>query len=263
VEDWLAILRLNITGFDVYPHLVNLAGLHLIKYQLTISRQLLGFSDPPSFVCEVVAPRKTLVREISCELYQDNNLLPARAVEAYIAEVESSAEWQLALTESGAYEKCRKILINRVRWGDDDKDYSGPSDPLSLLQALRQAAMKRHRQHVANIHRNYGRDIGLVSKRGTVKLRYAPNDALLKTLLFANVNKRIELNDFLLKLQQRYGIVFGDREAEQVLDKGDFDKKAFRANSRRLEQRLGSLGVLKRLSDACAYVINPYHEETA
>ena len=38
-EDWLAILRLNITGFDVFPHLVNLAGLHLVKYQLTISRQ--------------------------------------------------------------------------------------------------------------------------------------------------------------------------------------------------------------------------------
>jgi hypothetical protein len=57
--------------------------------------------------------------------------------------------------------------------------------------------------------------------------------------------------------------VFGDREAEHVLTKGDFDKKAFRANSRRLEQRLRSLGVLKRLSDACAYVINPYHEEIA
>jgi hypothetical protein len=263
VDDWLAILRLNITGFDVYPHLVNLAGLHLIKYQLTIARQLLGFSDPPTFVCEVVAPRKTLVREISSEQYQDNNLLPARAVEAYIANVEASPEWQQALSESGAFEKCRAILIDKIRWGDDDKDYSGPNDPQQLLQTLRHAAMKRHRQHVANIHRNYGREIGLVSKRGTVKLRYAPNDSLLKTLLFANVNKRIELNDFLAKLERRYGIVFGDREAERVLSKGDFDKKTFRANSRRLEQRLGSLGVLKRLSDACAYVINPYHEETA
>lgn len=263
VEDWLAILRLNITSFDVFPHLVNLAGLHLIKYQLTIARQLLGFSDPPSFVCEVVAPRKTLVREISCEQYQDNNLLPMRAVEAYIANVEVSPEWQQALSESGAFEKCRAILIDKLRWGDDDNDYSGPNDPHQLFQTLRQAAMKRHRQHVANIHRNYGRDIGLVSKRGTVKLRYAPNDSLLKTLLFANVNKRIELNDFLAKLERRYGIVFGDREAERVLPKGDFDKKAFRANSRRLEQRLGSLGVLKRLSDACAYVINPYDEETA
>jgi hypothetical protein len=262
VEDWLAILRLNITGFDVFPHLVNLAGLHLVKYQLTIARQILGLSNSPSFVCEAVAPRKTLVREISCELYQDNNLLPARAVEAYIANVESSPAWKQALMESGAFEKCRAILLATVRWGDDS-DYSGPGDPEQLLQALRQAAMKRHRQHVANIHRNYGREIGLVSKRGTVKLRYAPNDSLLKTLLFANVDKRIDLNDFLAKLERRYGIVFGDREAERVLPKGDFDKKAFRANSRRLEQRLGSLGVLKRLSDACAYVINPYHEETA
>ena len=85
----------------------------------------------------------------------------------------------------------------------------------SCLQALQQAAMKRHRQHVANIHRNYGRDIGLVSKRGTVKLRYAPNDSLLKTLLFANVERRIELHRFPGKLDRRYGIVFGDREAEQ------------------------------------------------
>lgn len=261
VEDWLAILRLNITGFDVFPHLVNLAGLHLVKYQLTIARQMLGISEPPSFVCEVVAPRKTLVREISCDLYQENNSLPARAIEAYIDKVESSPAWKQALTESGAFEKCRAILRDTVRWGDDS-DYSGPGDPEHLLQALRQAAMKRHRQHVANIHRNYGRDIGLVSKRGTVKLRYAPNDSLLKTLLFANVNKRIELHDFLAKLEKRYSIVFGDREAERVLPKGDFDKKAFRANSRRLEQRLGSLGVLKRLSDACAYVINPYHEES-
>ena len=121
--------------------------------------------------------------------------------------------------------------------------------------------MKRHRQHVANIHRNYGREIGLVSKRGTVKLRYAPTDALLKTLLFANVEKRVELHQFLNKLHCRYGFVFGDKEAEQVLPKDEFDKKAFQANSRRLEQRLGSVGLLRRLSDGCAYVVNPYHAE--
>jgi hypothetical protein len=119
--------------------------------------------------------------------------------------------------------------------------------------------MKRHRQHVANIHRNYGREIGLVSKRGTVKLRYAPTDALLKTLLFANIEKRTELHQFLERLHSRYGIIFSDKQAEQVLPKGDFDKKSFQANSRRLEQRLGSLGVLKRLSDGCAYVVNPYY----
>lgn len=257
-EDWLAILWLNIPGFDVFPHLVNLVGLHLVKYQLSVSRQILGLTTPLKLVCEVVAPKKTLVREVSCDLYQENNLLPAQAIETFIANIEASAGWQQALAEDGAFEKCRKILRDSLRWSED---YEGPNDPQQLIAALRQAAMKRHRQHVANIHRNYGREIGLVSKRGTVKLRYAPTDALLKTLLFANVEKRVELHQFLEKLHCRYGLVFGDKEAEQVLAKDEFDKKAFQANSRRLEQRLGSLGLLRRLSDGCAYVVNPYDVE--
>ncbi|MBX3319175.1 MAG: hypothetical protein KF890_04780 [Nitrospira sp.] len=257
-EDWLAILRLNIPGFDVFPHLVNLAGLHLVKYQLGVSRQVLGLTSPPSLVCEVVAPKKTLVREISCDLYQENNLLPAQAVEAFITNIEMDAEWQQALGENGAFEKCKKILRHKARWGED---YEGPSDPQELIASLRQDAMKRHRQHVANIHRNYGREIGLVSKRGAMKLRYAPTDALLKTLLFANVENRSELHQFLEKLHRRYGLVFGDKDAERVLPKDEFDKKAFQANSRRLEQRLASVGLMRRLSDGCAYVINPYRVE--
>lgn len=259
-RDWLTILRLNIAGCDVFPHLVNLIGLHLLTYQLTIARQLLSPSTPVRFICEMVAPKKTLVREISCDEYQDNNLLPAQVVEAFIAEIETSPEWQQALVEHGAFEKCKRILQQRARWGDD---YDGPNDPQKLITVLRQAAIKRHRQHVANIHRNYGREIGLVSKRGTVKLRYAPTDSLLKTLLFANVEKRVELHQFLDILHRRYGLVFGEREAEQVLEKGNFDKKAFQANASRLEQRLGSLGLLKRLSDGCAYVINPYHRDVS
>src|SRR5690606_21451893 len=50
-DDWLAVLRLNIPGFDMLPHLVNLAGLHLLKYQLTVSRQLLGMTRPLQHIC--------------------------------------------------------------------------------------------------------------------------------------------------------------------------------------------------------------------
>ncbi len=258
-KDWLAILRLNIPGFDVFPHLVNLTGLHLVKYLLNVSHEECGLTAPLSLICEVVAPSKTLVRELSCDLYQSNNLLPAQAVEKFISKIESATVWKHALAENDAFGKCQKILIDKVRWGED---YDGPNDPQQLIASLRQAAMKRHRQHVANIHRNYGRAIGLVSKRGTVKLRYAPTDALFKTLLFANVEKRMELHQFLKTLHDRYGLIFGDKEAERVLPNDEFDKKAFQGNSRRLEQRLGSLGLLKRLSDGCAYVINPYGVES-
>lgn len=257
-EDWLLILKSNIPGFDVFPHLVNLAGLHIVLYQLTVSRQILGYEAPVMLLCEVVAPKKTLIRELSCDLYQENSTLPANAVDQFISIFENSPEWQLANAGNDAFEKCRGLLQEKMHWGED---YEGPNDPQQLLTALKQAAMRRHRQHVANIHRNYGREIGLVSRRGTVKLRYAPNDALLKTLIFANVEHRVELHHFLARLHERYGLVFGEREAEQVLDKGDFEKKVFQANSRRLEQRLGSLGLLRRLSDGCAYVVNPYYAE--
>src|SRR5207244_3126467 len=132
-EDWLTILRLNIAGFDVFPHLVNVVGLYLLKYQLTISRQLLDPSTPVSFICEMVAPKKTLVREVSCDWYQDNNLLPARAVETFISKIEASPEWQQAVTENGAFEKCTTILQDRARWSED---YEGPNDPKSLMAAL-------------------------------------------------------------------------------------------------------------------------------
>lgn len=259
-EDWISLLRLGMPGYDALPYLVNIAAFHLMQYQLRVARDVAGASDPFRMVCEVVAPRKTLVREVSCESYQQNNLLSSEAVMAYIDAIEVSDEWQSSIGKPGAFVLCKKILQKKVLWGDD---YKGTSNPEDLIKELRLSAKKRHQQHVGNIHRNYGREIGLISRRGTVKLRYAPTDDFLKTLIYANVDKRIELHQFLALLWERYALIFGDRQAEEVLPKGEFDKNPFKANSRRLEQRLASLGLLTRLSDGCAYVLNPYARKDA
>ena len=261
-EDWIAILKLGMPGYDALPHLVNLAAFHLVQYQLRVARDVAGISDSFKMVCEVVAPKKTLVREVSCELYQQNNLLSSQAIMAYIDAIERSEEWQFAKTQPSPFVRCKNILLEKVLWPKEG-DYEGASHPDDLINELRTSAKRRHQQHVAHIHRNYGREIGLVSRRGTVKLRYAPSDDFLKALLFANVEKRMELNQFLALLWNRYALIFGDREAEEVLPKDEFDKMAFQANARRLEQRLSSLGLLKRLSDGCAYVLNPYARRTA
>lgn len=257
-EDWLRVFRLRLPGFDSYPYLVALAGLHVVLYQLNLALEWTGRQRKLHFICEVVAPKKTLVRELSADNYLKNNLLPAQAVESYIDRIEQSDEWQRARSEHDAFLKCRQILDERVRWGTRPGDYPGAGDPDQLMAALRETALRGHKQHAGNVHRSYGRDVGLVSKRGTNKLRYAPTDSLLKTLLLTNVEDRMELGEFLEVLYERYGLVFGDREAEQVLAGDEFDKKAFQANAQRLEQRLGSLGMLRRLSDGCAYVENPY-----
>jgi len=254
-EDWLHVLSLELPGFDAFPHLVTLAAFHVMLYQLRVSSELV--SRPLFFVSEVVAPRKTLVRELSASSYQENGLLSQKAVEAYLARITTSDSWLRAKSQPGAFAACKAILEEEVRWPNDPEDYDGCSEPDALVAELRRSAVARHRQHVASVHRQYGREVGLVSKRGTNRLRYAPTDALLKTLVLANVSQRMEYKAFLALLFGRYGFVFGEREAEQVFPRQDFDKKAFQTNSHRLEQRLSSLGMLRRLSDACAYVQNP------
>jgi hypothetical protein len=252
--DWLSIFELNLPGFDTLPHLVTLSALHVLLYQLETASAWTGGPPQTFMICEVVAPKKTLVRALSANNYLANHALPAQAIDAYLDSIEQTGEWQRAVSASDPLLACREQLEAHVRWGQK----FGGATYTEMRSDLREEAVRGHRQHGANIHRNYGRDIGLVSRRGTTRLRYAPTDSLLKTLLLANVEKRMELSEFLDQLFERYGLVFGEREAEQVLSKEDFDKKSFQANARRLEQRLSSLGMLRRLSDSCAYVENPY-----
>jgi hypothetical protein len=254
-DDWLHVFSLELPGFDAFPHLVTLGAFHVMLYQLRVSSDQVA--KPLHFICEVVAPKKTLVRELSAINYQENSLLSQKAVEAYLAGITTSERWLRAKSQASAFATCKAILEEQVRWPNAPEDYEGCSEPDALAAELRRSAISRHKQHVASVHRQYGRDVGLVSKRGTNRLRYAPTDALLKTLVLANVSHRMEYKEFLDVLFTRYGFVFGEREAERVLPKEDFEKKAFQTNSHRLEQRLSSLGMLRRLSDACAYVQNP------
>lgn len=255
-SDWLSIFELALPRFDAYPHLAVLGALHLVLYQLTTGAAQCG-EPRPFFVCEVVAPRKTLVRELSVMSYLRNNELPARAVEEYVRRLGRTEDWRAAASDPSAFATCRQLARDYVRWPEDNDDYGGPSEPEELLAELRRSALQRHRRHVGNVHRSYGGGVGLVSRRGTNRLRYAPTDELLKAMILANVPGRMEYGQFLALLFERYGFVFGEREAERVLSAEEIDKRAFQANSERLENRLRTLGMLRRLSDACAYVENP------
>jgi len=253
--DWLTLLRSDQPRFDIYPHLAILGAFHLMRYQLSVGAEISG-TEPPTFVCEIVGSRRTPVRDLSIGSFQRNDSIPARAIDSYLDSITTSAEWERALNTDTPFQECRRVLRQTVRWGDGD-DYSGPHDPAELAGAVKRAAQARHRQHVAHVHRSYGGGAGLVSRRGTTQLRYAPNDALLKSVILANVDVRMDFAEFLDLLFQRYGLVIGDKEAAQVLSEDEYDRKAFQNNAARLERRLRTLGMLRRLSDACAYVENP------
>ena len=256
-EDLLQLFERGLPQFDAYPHLTLMSAFHVMLYQLVVSSQLCH-DERPLMICEIVAPRKTLVRELSIISYQKNSQLSSNAVSTFINNIVTSDDWKKAKAEPDSFPQCKELLNQLVAWPREDDDYDGAHDPDFLIRSLKQSALARHRQHAANVHRSYGRSVGLISKRGTNKLRYAPNDSLLKAMILANVPDRMEFKEFLNRIFVRYGIVIGEREAKEVMEDSDFDNKAFQSNANRLEHRLSSLGMLKRLSDACAYVLNPY-----
>ncbi|MCY4208458.1 MAG: hypothetical protein OXD29_10985, partial [Roseovarius sp.] len=68
--------------------------------------------------------------------------------------------------------------------------------------------------------------------------------------------KPMELREFLAILYNRYGIVIGPQEACKAF--GRIQVERYKNNLAALESRLADLALSERLSDDCAFVINPY-----
>ena len=190
-EDWNNIFSLKLPGFDAYQYLVELSAFHMMLYQLNTATWFISNNrNKVHFVCEVIAPKKTLVRELSIFNYQQNNVLTTQAVNAYISRIEESDDWQTTIegsTGADTFIKCQEILQDKFWWPPSETGgsnrYEGPPDPTALLKQLKEIAQRKHQQHARNVHRTYGGAIGLISRRGTNRFRYAPSDTLLKTLV--------------------------------------------------------------------------------
>lgn len=261
-EDWLAVLNLGLPAQDAFAHLAPLASLHVMLYQLETAAVWAG-KVRPSLVCEIIAPRRELVRQRSIASFNENDALARQALVAYAEAVLADSDWPSDdisdLSEDERLERASEFLKQEFSYSADVR--SGTVEALRLQ--FEQAAESKLDDNAGQIHLRYGRYVGLVSRRGTNRNRYAPTDEFLKTLVITRVKKRAELSKFLADLYTHYGLVFGPEEARSALTSFDFNEGAFGKNRERLEARLGSMGLLKRLSDGCAYVLNPFAQDAS
>ena len=146
--------------------------------------------------------------------------------------------------------------------GGDDGDSINSSGE-QLIATLVDKAESRHEQHFGKIHAAWSRAIGLSSRRLSRRTRYAPNDRLLKTLVVAMVDDRMQFNEFLSEARRRYGLVIGDAEGVRLVADKRVDQEALSENQSNLETRLVGLGLVRRLSDSCSFVENPFANEGA
>lgn len=253
-EDWLALLNRGMPGLDVVPHLVTIGALHVWRYFLNLAAERLK-QDKPLVLIEMVSAQRTAIRALSVDCYDQNNALPWRAVEEMLLAVKRRSEWTGWSTGTDGREQFLEQLTAEFGWPHpkERKDFQGRSAD-EILQALIADARTRHRGHLGKIHGTWARDLGLASRRSSRRVRYAPTDRLLKTLVLAHVPERLELKSFLKLLHERYGFVIGDADGQRWIRDGQADKEDFKRNAQRLEERLSSLGLAERLSDACAYV---------
>lgn len=263
-DDWLAILSRDMPVYDALEHLIASAGLNLLLYFLECAKTQSGDAEPVEIICEIVSRERTKVRALSGESYQFNQALSLRAVRAAVESIRLSDEWLAASQSQDPNGECAELLRTWFQWppadgGDDGDSINSSGD--QLIRTLVEKAENRHEQHFGKIHAAWSRAIGLSSRRLSRRTRYAPNDRLLKTLVVTMVDDRMQFDEFLREIRRRYGFVIGDAEGIRLVNEKLVDQEALSENRGNLETRLVGLGLVRRLSDSCSFVENPFISE--
>jgi hypothetical protein len=261
-DDWLAILDRDLPIYDGLDHLITLTGLNLLLYFLEQGRREAGDERPVEFLLEIVSSHRTKIRALSIANYQYNQNISQRAVTTHIQSLRYTNEWRAALESDDPNGNCLSLVRERFQYRKDGKkdsevDLHGLSGD-RLLERLTEQAGSRHEQHVGKIHGSWARAIGLSSRRLTNRVRYAPSDRLLKALVVAVVDEPMEFAEFLAEIHRRYGIVVGHIEGSRYVESQQVDQETLMNNANNLETRLLALGLVRRLSDSCAFVENPF-----
>ena len=256
-EDWSNLLNLRIPGASILDPLMRITALNMLLYIMRRSLEEIGESGKPCLVMEIAAPRKTALLELSKENHNQNRTLTRRALQAHINSIKKTSDWIEACKEISPSEAVLKLLKKRFNWKPKNISSSN-RNPDRILEELVKSAQNRHRAHVANVLPDWSRRIALSVSRRRLGTWYSPDDAFLKALVITVVRDREEYNRFLSNLYERYHIIVGVAEAEKAFGSLPMDERVLAENAGRLEQRLRTLGLLHRLSDDCAYVINNF-----
>jgi hypothetical protein len=260
-EDWLSILSKDMPIYDALEHLIAISGLNMLLYFLERAKQVAGDDDPVEIVCEIVSKERTKVRALSGDSYQLNQGLPAKAVRVHVESIRQDDGWAKTASSDFPEAERLKLMRERFQWPSvegDDNEYCAGDSPDALVDKLTELALARHEQHVGKIHASWSRAIGLSSRRLSRRTRYAPNDRLLKSIVVTIVDDRMQFDEFLAEAKRRYGLVLGDAEGARLVDAKLVDQEALSENRYNLEARLVGLGLVRRLSDSCSFVENPF-----
>ena len=261
-EDIAAILKLNLPDQDSFQYLQPILGFHVYLYGIETGNYWVGNRGLPSIVCEILAPSSDLVRKAAVESYLSNDALGLQAVRKYLERVVfADDELKRTLADDALDDLAKRdflldLLVTRCALNRTKLE---GIDAKQVAQGFTSLAERLYRHGTADGLTGLATGCGLASKRGTNRYRYAPTDELLRALVLANVTAPIEESEFLRLLHRRYRIAVGPVEAKIEVLSYQFDESDFKKNRDRLAQHLIGMGLARRMSDACTYIVNPMY----
>lgn len=258
-EDWRSLLSLGALPDDGLPEpLMRLSGLAVIRYMLERAAETLR-TERPLLPLDMVSADTVGVRKVSRDAYARHREMTRKAIQRVVDDLVGSDAWASAKRQANPRKAVLELLKRRFDFEPEGSPEGGQVPIDELPGEVVEAAISNHNAHLGRVIGFYAEKIGLaVARRGAGRW-YAASDGMLEALVLANVTAPVELESFLERLHERYGMVVGSVVGQQVYANVNHDH--LRANQRHLEERLRVLGLLKRLSDDCAFVLNPFWGE--
>ncbi len=242
-HDLSNILSLELERVDKVKVMIDIIGYHTGNYILSIGESYHNTANPtelkrPTYLVEILSKvtnsiRKSSIQSISTQRNKLKRSLTLR-VDDIISLYEDDIEAETELDDN--IDKKRKV----------SKQIENAESTLA--------------SHISNYPNVCFREIGFLSKKHTRSYRYVLTDDFLHSLVLTILGneKRMEYSNFKNKLKERYSIYVDvtPNNYQEVIQR-DLNR-----NSKNLASLLYQMGMLRHLSDACSYVINPYMEDS-
>ena len=254
-EDWEALLSCSALPKEhLFDPLMRITGLNLLRYFAERAAQTRDVPVEPFLLDVTDGARKQLRTRCREALSRHREAADDTVREWMATQLDESADW-CAAAQGGNAEGAAKALETLFRYTEKYDRYPPPE---AQRKAAIEDAVKRSHNNISAYTLRMGRDIGMITARQSAGTWFAADDAMLRALVFSTVCGSEELSEFVARLHERYGIVIGPVEARQQYETLPLDGAHLEANLATLEARLGALGLTRRLSDDCAFVINPF-----
>ena len=263
-EDWI-----NILSIDKLPHshlfepLFRLTGLNLAVYFAQRGQEILGAEKQEPIVADARNGADIPLRESAKDHLIRHRTVANRAVEEFIRQTAEQNGWSAALNQKSATDArgiIDRVFLKKKDEGKSEDDEGRHDDPEEQLRKLIKRAQTRDKNNISTFLLPLTKGIGLVAARPGSGTWFALDDAMITALVLANVSdtNTVELREFVRRLYDRYRLVIGPDEARTEFGMPPVGIERFRGNLAELENRMTRLALTRRLSDDCAFVVNPY-----